>query len=51
MYKDDLTLNNLQWLICHKTKLEQKPASDFMSNFAYIFFINLELFRQYRSKT
>ena len=20
MYKEDLTLNNLQWLICHKTK-------------------------------
>ena len=20
MYKDDLALNNLQWLICHKTK-------------------------------
>ena len=24
MYKDDLALNNLQWLICHKTK----PSSD-----------------------
>ena len=21
MYKEDLALNNLQWLICHKTKL------------------------------
>ena len=21
MYKEDLTLNNLQWLICHKTQL------------------------------
>ena len=20
MYKEDLALNNLQWLICHKTK-------------------------------
>ena len=26
MYKKDLALNNLQWLICHKTKLNQsKP--------------------------
>ena len=26
MYKMNLTLNNLQWLICHKTKLNQaKP--------------------------
>ena len=23
MYKEDLTLNNLQWLICHKTQLNQ----------------------------
>ena len=23
MYKDDLALNNLQWLICHKTKPNQ----------------------------
>ena len=23
MYKKDLALNNLQWLICHKTKLNQ----------------------------
>ena len=22
-YKDDLALNNLQWLICHKTQLNQ----------------------------
>ena len=21
MYKEDLALNNLQWLICHQTKL------------------------------
>ena len=26
MYNEDLALNNLQWLICHKTKLNQtKP--------------------------
>ena len=23
MYKEDLALNNLQWLICHKTQLNQ----------------------------
>ena len=23
MYKEDLALNNLQWLICHKTKPDQ----------------------------
>ena len=23
MYKKDLVLNNLQWLICHKNKLNQ----------------------------
>ena len=23
MYKEDLTLDNLQWLICHKTKPKQ----------------------------
>ena len=23
MYKDDKALNNLQWLICHKTKEKQ----------------------------
>ena len=23
MYKEDLALNNLQWLICHKTKANQ----------------------------
>ena len=30
MYKEDLALNNLQWLICHKSK--SKP---FNSNYAY----------------
>ena len=23
MYKEDLTLNNVQWLICHKTQPNQ----------------------------
>ena len=26
-YKEDLALNNLQWLICHKTQLKTKPTS------------------------
>ena len=25
MYKEDLALNNLQWLICHKNKPNQIP--------------------------
>ena len=29
MYKEDLALNNLQWLICHKTKLKQTPDFPF----------------------
>ena len=24
MYKEDLALNNLQWLVCHKTQLKKK---------------------------
>ena len=27
MYKEDLALNNLQWLICHKTKLNYNKLS------------------------
>ena len=26
MYKEDLTLNNLQWLICYRTKLNQTKS-------------------------
>ena len=26
LYKKDLTLNNLQWLICHKTKPNEQVA-------------------------
>ena len=25
MYKEDLALNNLQWLICHESQLNQSP--------------------------
>ena len=28
MYKKDLALNNLQWLICHKTKPNQTKQSE-----------------------
>ena len=28
MYKKDLALNNLQWLICHKTKLNVTNLAD-----------------------
>ena len=28
MYKEDLALNNLQWLICHKTK----PTKSYIFN-------------------
>ena len=27
MYKEDLTLNNLQWLICHKSKQNKDYSS------------------------
>ena len=26
MYKEDVALNNLQWLICHKTKPNQTKS-------------------------
>ena len=29
MYKEDLALNNLQWLICHKTKPKQTILKSF----------------------
>ena len=28
MYKKDLALNNRQWLICHKTKVNQTKVSE-----------------------
>ena len=30
MYKEDLALNNLQWLICHKTK--PNPIKSYIFN-------------------
>ena len=32
MYKEDLALNNLQWLICHKPK----PNSNNLTNHTYL---------------
>ena len=32
MYKEDLALNNLQWLICHKTQPTKNQASKIKSN-------------------
>ena len=33
MYKQDLSLNNLQWLICHKTQPNQTKPSTEMETF------------------
>ena len=33
MYKEDLALNNLQWLICHKTKPKQTKLPITMSSY------------------
>ena len=35
MYKKDLALNNLQWMICHKTKPNQTVIKYFF-HFRYI---------------
>ena len=32
MYKEDLALYNLQWLICHKTQRNKLPKSIFKQN-------------------
>ena len=32
MYKEDLALNNLQWLICHKMKLKMSMFKDVHMN-------------------
>ena len=41
MYKKDLALNNLRWLICHKTKLNQTKS--YTSN-TYMYKKDLELY-------
>ena len=37
IYKRDLTSNNLQWLICHETQLNQKQLFDF--KYSYLILI------------
>ena len=46
MYKQDLSLNNLQWLICHKTKLSLSALKFSNSKFP---FISLSMSRHTRS--
>ena len=36
MYKEDLALNNLQWLICHKTKPNHAKPTDLASHLAHM---------------
>ena len=36
MYKVDLALNNLQWLICHKTKSKPKKFTKIISSWNYL---------------
>ena len=42
MYKGDLALNNLQWLICHKTKSNKTVTLSVPINrfYHYLFFIS-----------
>ena len=42
MYKEDLALNNLQWLICHKTKPNQTPVH---TNICLIHFLDFFILR------
>ena len=42
MYKKDLALNNLQWLICHKTKPSQ--AKSFLVAFSFLDALSMCLF-------
>ena len=37
MYKKDLALNNVQWLICNKTRLNQKPTHTHTYIYIYIY--------------
>ena len=36
MYKEDLALNNLQWLVCHKTKPNQTKPNQ-ITYYIYIY--------------
>ena len=44
MDKQDLALNNLQWLICHKTKLNQIKSNSFL-----FYFVHLEVFALFKT--
>ena len=38
MYKEDFALNNLQWLICHKTQTKPNPIySIYIYIYIYIY--------------
>ena len=37
MYKEDLALNNLQWLICHKTKSNQTNLQYISLSFSFLY--------------
>ena len=46
MYKQDLALNNLQWLICHKTQINQTNHVSFKTwtrFFLTVFFLFYKL--------
>ena len=48
MYEEDLALNKLEWLICHKTKLNQ------INPLFYLLLldgIRLGIFRSFRKRT
>ena len=50
LYKKDLVLYNLQWLICHKAKPNQtKPNQTHEQWFKFTKFGSLSLILQYRS--
>ena len=36
MHKEDLALNNLQWLICHKTQPTDHSESKVLQYFGYV---------------
>ena len=32
MYKEDLALNNLKWLLCHKTNMPNQTSPSYLKN-------------------
>ena len=44
MYKEDLALNNLQWLICHNTQPNQNLTQK------AFFFLSVKLFQRSKNK-